>query len=136
MNIGIGQGPQHQTCTFEICNFHFHYGINLTSSGIQVKSMQNVNCTLEIVGKYYIYGVFYMQKCISQIVHVLLLLLVPVDETKLNNRSTIKHDTAHVGTWYWWLVHRHHFFSLTPSLLEILMIILRLHVLCVLKIQV
>ena len=54
MYIGIGQGPQHQTCTFEICNFHFHCGSNLTSSGIQVKSMQNVNCTLKIVGKYYI----------------------------------------------------------------------------------
>ena len=49
--MGIGQGPQHQTCTFGICNFHFHYGSNLTSSGIQVKSMQNVNCTLKIVGK-------------------------------------------------------------------------------------
>ena len=23
--IGIGQGPQYQACTFEICNFHFHY---------------------------------------------------------------------------------------------------------------
>ena len=31
-----------------ICNFHFHYGSNLTSSGIQVESMQNVNCTLKI----------------------------------------------------------------------------------------
>ena len=61
-----------------------------------------------------------MQKCISQIVHVL---LVPVEEVKLNNRSTINHDNAHVGTWHWWLVHRHNFFSLTPSLLEILMII-------------
>ena len=60
-----------------------------------------------------------MQKCISQIVH----LLVPVEEAKLNNRSTINHDNAHVGTWHWWLVHRHNFFSLTPSLLEILMII-------------
>ena len=39
-----------------------------------------------------------MQKCISQIVHVLLLLLllvVPVEEAKLNNRSTINHDNAH-----------------------------------------
>ena len=54
MYIGIGQGPQHQTCTFEICNFHFHYGRNLTSTGMQVKSMQNVNCTLKIVEKYYI----------------------------------------------------------------------------------
>ena len=60
-----------------------------------------------------------MQKCISQIVHVLL----PVEEAKLNNRSTINHDNAHVGTWHWWLVHRHNFFSLTPSLLDILMII-------------
>ena len=43
-----------------------------------------------------------MQKCISQIVHVLLLLLVvPVEEAKLNNRSTINHDNAHVGTWHW-----------------------------------
>ena len=63
-----------------------------------------------------------MQKCISQIVHVLLL-LVPVEDAKLNNRSTINPDNAHVGTWYWWLVQRHNFFSLTPSLLEILMII-------------
>ena len=38
----------------KFCNFHFHYGSNLTSSGIQVKSMHNVNCTLKIVGKYYI----------------------------------------------------------------------------------
>ena len=81
--------------------------------------MQNINCTLNIVGKT-IQGVFYMQKCISQIVH---LLLVPVEEAKLNNRSTINHDNAHVGTWHWWLVHRHNFFSLTPSLLDILMII-------------
>ena len=45
-----------------------------------------------------------MQKCISQIVHVLLLLLllvVPVEEAKLNNRSTINHDNAHVGTRHW-----------------------------------
>ena len=44
-----------------------------------------------------------MQKCISQIVHVLLLLLVvvPVEEAKLNNRSTINYDNAHVGTWHW-----------------------------------
>ena len=82
-----------------------------------------------------------MQKCISQIVHVLLLLfllllllLVPVEEAKLNNHSTINHDNAHVGTWHWWLVHRH-FFSFTPSLLEILMIIYLLHVLCVLKVH-
>ena len=66
-----------------------------------------------------------MQKCISQIVHglLLLLLLVPVEEAKLNNHSTINPDNAHVGTWHWWLVHRHNLFSLTPSLLEILMII-------------
>ena len=78
-----------------------------------------------------------MQKCISQIVHVLLLLLLllPVEETKLKNRSTINHDIAHVGTWHWWLVHRHNFFLLTPSLLEILMIIYLLHVLCVLKVH-
>ena len=38
-----------------------------------------------------------MQKCISQIVH-LLLLVVPVEEAKLNNHSTINHDNAHVGT--------------------------------------
>ena len=62
-----------------------------------------------------------MQKWISQIVH--LLLLVPVEEAKLNNCSTINHDNAHVGTWHWWLVHRHNFFSLTPSPLEIFMII-------------
>ena len=55
-----------------------------------------------------------MQKCISQIVHVLLLFLVSVEEAKLNNCSTINHDNAHVGTWHLWLVHRH-FFSLTPS---------------------
>ena len=41
--------------TFEICIFHFHYGSNLTSSGIQ-ESMQNVNCTLKIVGKYCLYA--------------------------------------------------------------------------------
>ena len=42
-----------------------------------------------------------MQKCISQIVHVLLILLhfvVPVEEVKLNNCSTISRDNAHVGT--------------------------------------
>ena len=73
-----------------------------------------------------------MQKCISQIVHVLLL---SVEEAKLNNRSTINHDNAHVGTLHWWLVHRHNLFSLTPSVLEILMIVYLLHVLCVLKVQ-
>ena len=65
-----------------------------------------------------------MQKCISQIVHVLLVLLVLlvlVEEAKLNNRSTINPANSHVGTWHWWRVHRHNFFSLTPSLLEILM---------------
>ena len=60
--IGIGQGPQYQTCTFEICNFHFHHGSNLTSSGIKVKSMQNVNCTLKIVGKYSMTCVLYAKK--------------------------------------------------------------------------
>ena len=75
-----------------------------------------------------------MQKCISQIVHLLLLLLL-VEEAKLNNRSTINHDNAHAGTWHWWLVHGHNLFSLTPSLFEILMIIYFLHVLCVLKIH-
>ena len=66
-----------------------------------------------------------MQNGISQIVHVLLLLLLllPVEETKLKNRSTIHHDIAHVGAWHWWLVHRHKSFSLTPLLLVILMII-------------
>ena len=62
-----------------------------------------------------------MQNCISQIVHVVVLL--PVEETKLKNRSTIHHDIAHVGTWHWWLVHRNKIFSLTPLLLVILMII-------------
>ena len=47
-----------------------------------------------------------MQECISQIVHV----LAASSEAKLNNRSTINHDNAHVGTWHWWLVHRHNFF--------------------------
>ena len=52
-----------------------------------------------------------MQECISQIVHLLLLLLLlPVEEAKLNNHSTINHDNTHVGTWHWWLVHRHNFF--------------------------
>ena len=42
-----------------------------------------------------------MQKCISQIVHLLLLLLfLPVEETKLKNGSTINRDIAHVGTWH------------------------------------
>ena len=72
---------------------------------------------------------FYTQKSISQIVHL------PVEEAKLNNRSTINHDNAHVGTLHWWLVHRHNLFSLTPSLLEILMIIYLLYVLCVLKVH-
>ena len=49
MYIGITHGPQHQTCTFEICTFHFHYGSNLTSSAIQVKSMQNVNAFISKV---------------------------------------------------------------------------------------
>ena len=64
----------------------------------------------------------YMQKGISQIVHLLLLLL-PVEEMKLKNRSTINDDIVHVGTWHWWLVHRHKIFSLTPLLLLILMIV-------------
>ena len=69
-------------------------------------------------------GVFFMQKEISQIVHLLLLLLLlPVEETKLKNHSTINHDIAHVGSWNWWLVHRHKSLSLTPLLLVILMII-------------
>ena len=65
-----------------------------------------------------------MQKGISQIVHLLLLLLLlPVEEMKLKNRSTINHDIAHVGTWHWRLVHRHKLFLLTPLLLVLLMII-------------
>ena len=51
-----------------------------------------------------------MQKGLSQIVHLLLLFL-PVEEMKLKTCSTINHDIAHVGTWHWWLVHRHKFFS-------------------------
>ena len=70
------------------------------------------------------YKMFYMQKCISQIVH---LLLLPVEEAKLNNRSTIDHDNAHAGTLHWWLVHRHNLFLLIPSLLEILMIIFSMY---------
>ena len=46
--------PGSSASNLYICNFHFHYGSNLTSSGIEVKSSQNVNCTLKIVGKYYI----------------------------------------------------------------------------------
>ena len=42
VRVVIGQGAQHQTCTFEICYFHFDYGSNLTSSGILVMSMPNV----------------------------------------------------------------------------------------------
>ena len=63
-----------------------------------------------------------MEKGISQIVHVLLLLL-PVEETKLKNHSTINHHIAHVGSWHWWLMHRHRILLLTPLLLVILMII-------------
>ena len=70
------------------------------------------------------YKMFYIQKCISQIVH---LLLLPVEEAKLNNRSTIDHDNAHAGTLHWWLVHRHNLFLLIPSLLEILMIIFSMY---------
>ena len=62
-----------------------------------------------------------MQKEISQIVHVLLLL--PVEEMKLKKHSTINHDIAHVGSWHWWLVHKHKILSLTPLILVILMII-------------
>ena len=76
-----------------------------------------------------------MQKSISQII-VHLLLLVPVEETKLDNCSTINYDNAHAGTWYWWLVNRHKGFSLTPSLLEILMIIYFFPVHCVLKLHI
>ena len=36
-----------------------------------------------------------MQKCISQIVHVL-----PVEEMKLKDRNTINYYIAHVGTWH------------------------------------
>ena len=70
-----------------------------------------------------------MQKSISQMVH-----LLPVEEAKLNNRSTINHDN-HVGTLHWWLVHRHNIIWLTPSPLEILVIIYLLPVLCVLKVH-
>ena len=62
-------GSQHQSCTFEICNFHFHYRSNI---GIQVRCMQNVNCSFKIVGKYYM-RCFICKKSISQIVHLLLL---------------------------------------------------------------
>ena len=36
-----------------------------------------------------------MQNGISQIVHILLLLPLPVEETKLKNRNTINHNIAH-----------------------------------------
>ena len=84
--------------------------------------MQNVNCTLKIVGKYYIRCVLYAKLHFTKlIVH---LLLLPVEEMKLKNRSTINHDIAHVGTWHCWLVHRHKSFSLTPLLIVILMIVI------------
>ena len=60
-----------------------------------------------------------MQKGISQIVHLLLL----VEDTKLKNRTIINHDIAYVGSWHWWLVHRHKLLSLTPLLPVILMLI-------------
>ena len=52
----------------------------------------------------------------SQTVHLL------VEEVKLNNRSTIHHDNAHVGALHWWLVHSALCF-VNPFTLEILMII-------------
>ena len=72
-------------------------------------------------------------RCVLYAKRISHVLLPPVEEAKLNNRSTINHDNAHVGTLHLWLVHRHNLFSLTPSLLEILMIIYLLHALCVLK---
>ena len=54
-----------------------------------------------------------MHNGISQIVYLLLLLLLlllPVEETKLKNHNIINHDIVHVGTWHWWLVHRHKIF--------------------------
>ena len=55
-------GVQHQSCTFEICYFHFHYGSNRTFSGIKVKSMPNVKCTSKIVRKYDMRRVIYEKR--------------------------------------------------------------------------
>ena len=33
--IGIGQVIQHQPCTFENFDFHFHYALHFTSKDIQ-----------------------------------------------------------------------------------------------------
>ena len=64
--------------------------------------------------------IYIMQNRISQIV----LLSLPVEETKLKSRSTTNHDIAHVESWHWWLVHMHQNL-LTPLFLVILMIISR-----------
>ena len=83
MYIGIGQtSAQHETCTFEICYFYFHYGSNLPFSGIQVTSMPNI-AQSESVRKYDVRHVIHVaKKSISQIVHVLFLRLLLPNETQ------------------------------------------------------
>jgi len=84
----------------------------MISSGIQVTSMQNVERTLKIVGRYCMRCVLYAKKHFTNCPSSSLL-----EEAKLNH-SIINHDNAHVGTLHWWLVHRHNLFLLTLHFLR------------------
>ena len=56
--VGIGQSPENQTCGFEICNFHFHYGSNLTSSGSKLSICKMLTVPKKL-GEYYTRCVLY-----------------------------------------------------------------------------
>ena len=54
---------------------------------------------------------------------LLLLLLLPVEEPYLNNHKTNKHENVHVYIFFSWRVHCLVIFSLTLSLLVLLIVI-------------
>ena len=83
--IQMCQGAQHQTCTF-----NFHYENNLTFSGIQVKSMPKLILSVSQKNESMRSVKGHFTNCPHS--------LIPVEETKLKNRSAINHNIAHVGT--------------------------------------
>ena len=85
----------------------------LKSNDIEKKSAKSYKTGVILV----IYG-------ISQFCHALLLLpLLPIELQYLNNRNTNKHEILHVYIFYYWHVHNVVIFSLTLSLLVLLIVI-------------
>ena len=68
-------------------------------------------------------GVIHVIEIFTELPLLLLLLLLPVEEQYLNNRNSNKHENFHVYIFSSWCVHCLVIFSLTLSLLVLLIVI-------------